>query len=255
MKNEILKILNSQYEALDLMKINDMLELTSAKEYLELQNEIEKLVNEHIVFRTKKEKYILYKNCPNLKVGKLSINKRGSGFLLLEGDDLYINYNNLNGATNGDIVLAETFLYNNETEGKVLKILERNTKNIIGSIYYKNNKPYLKLDDDKKSINIELDHHSTINCVDGTKVLVNTVKELGNNKYLGTVVKIIGHIHDPGVDIKSIAYKYGIFEDFSKETEEQVNKIPTEVLDKHLVNRKDLTNEIILLLMVMTLRI
>ena len=245
MKNEILKILNSQYEALDLMKINDMLELTSAKEYLELQNEIEKLVNEHIVFRTKKEKYILYKNCPNLKVGKLSINKRGSGFLLLEGDDLYINYNNLNGATNGDIVLAETFLYNNETEGKVLKILERNTKNIIGSIYYKNNKPYLKLDDDKKSINIELDHHSTINCVDGTKVLVNTVKELGNNKYLGTVVKIIGHIHDPGVDIKSIAYKYGIFEDFSKETEEQVNKIPTEVLDKHLVNRKDLTNEII----------
>ena len=245
MKNEILKILNSQYEALDLMKINDMLELTSAKEYLELQNEIEKLVNEHIVFRTKKEKYILYKNCPNLKVGKLSINKRGSGFLLLEGDDLYINYNNLNGATNGDIVLAETFLYNNETEGKVLKILERNTKNIIGSIYYKNNKPYLKLDDDKKSINIELDHHSTKNCVDGTKVLVNTVKELGNNKYLGTVVKIIGHIHDPGVDIKSIAYKYGIFEDFSKETEEQVNKIPTEVLDKHLVNRKDLTNEII----------
>lgn len=123
MKNEILKILNSQYEALDLMKINDMLELTSAKEYLELQNEIEKLVNEHIVFRTKKEKYILYKNCPNLKVGKLSINKRGSGFLLLEGDDLYINYNNLNGATNGDIVLAETFLYNNETEGKVLKNL------------------------------------------------------------------------------------------------------------------------------------
>ena len=55
MKNEILKILNSQYEALDLMKINDMLELTSAKEYLELQNEIEKLVNEHIVFRTKKK--------------------------------------------------------------------------------------------------------------------------------------------------------------------------------------------------------
>lgn len=245
MKNEILKVLNNQYEALDLMKINDLLELTTAEEYLELQNEIEKLVSGHIVFRTKKEKYILYKNCPNLKVGKLSINKRGNGFLLLEGDDLYINFNNLNGATNGDIILAETFLYNKEPEGRVLKILERNAKNIIGSIYYINNKPYLKLDDDKNVIKIELDHQSVKNCVDGTKVLVNTVKDLGNNKYLGNVVKVIGHIHDPGVDIKSIAYKYGIFEDFSKETETQVDTIPTEVLDKNLAGRTDLTNETI----------
>ena len=245
MKNEILKVLNNQYEALDLMKINDLLELTTAEEYLELQNEIEKLVSGHIVFRTKKEKYILYKNCPNLKVGKLSINKRGNGFLLLEGDDLYINFNNLNGATNGDIILAETFLYNKEPEGRVLKILERNAKNIIGSVYYINNKPYLKLDDDKNVIKIELDHQSVKNCVDGTKVLVNTVKDLGNNKYLGNVVKVIGHIHDPGVDIKSIAYKYGIFEDFSKETEEQVDTIPTEVLDKNLAGRTDLTNETI----------
>ncbi len=245
MKNEILKVLNNQYEALDLMKINDLLELTTAEEYLELQNEMEKLVSGHIVFRTKKEKYILYKNCPNLKVGKLSINKRGNGFLLLEGDDLYINFNNLNGATNGDIILAETFLYNKEPEGRVLKILERNAKNIIGSVYYINNKPYLKLDDDKNVIKIELDHQSVKNCVDGTKVLVNTVKDLGNNKYLGNVVKVIGHIHDPGVDIKSIAYKYGIFEDFSKETEEQVDTIPTEVLDKNLAGRTDLTNETI----------
>ena len=204
---------------------------------------VENLEKEHVLFKTKKNKYILYDNCPNLKVGKLSINKRGNGFLLLDGDDLYINYNNLNGATNGDTVLAETFLYRNELEGKILKILERDTKNLVGTIYFKNTIPFVQLDDEKKAIQIELDAESTIDCVEGTKILVNTVKSLGNNKYYGRVVKIIGHINDPGVDIKAIAYKYGIFDEFSKESEDQTSKMPIEVSEKELVGRKDLTKE------------
>lgn len=243
MKNEIIKVLKDKYDAQDIMKINDLLNLETAEELSELQIEIDNLINEHILFKTKKNKYILYNNCPNLKVGKLSINKRGNGFLLLDGEDLYINFNNLNDATNGDTVLAETFYYHDELEGKILKILERNTKNLIGTINYKNNKPILKLDDEKKSIQIELDFESTKNCVEGTKVLVNTTKEIGKNKYYGRVVKIIGHINDPGVDIKTIAYKYGIFDEFSKETEIQINNISSSVLEKDLIGRKDLTKE------------
>lgn len=58
--------------------------------------------------KLKKTKYLLMKNCPGLKIGKLSVNKKGFGFLLLEKeDDIYIGKNDMNGAINNDIVLVE----------------------------------------------------------------------------------------------------------------------------------------------------
>ncbi|MDD2207874.1 MAG: RNB domain-containing ribonuclease, partial [Bacilli bacterium] len=245
MKEEIIKFLKLKKDAQDIININDFLNLETADELNKLSEILDKLEREHLIFKTKKNKYMLYENCTNLRVGKLSINKRGNGFLILDGEDLYINFNNLNGATNGDIVLAETFFYRNDFEGKIIKILERNTKNLIGTIYYKKNMPYLKLDDEKKALMIELDLESTKNCVEGTKVLVNTVKTLGNNKYYGKVVKIIGHLNDPGVDIKTVAYKHDIFDEFSSETLEQIENIPGEVSEIDLIGRKDLTNEVI----------
>ncbi|MDD2409273.1 MAG: ribonuclease R [Bacilli bacterium] len=245
MKTEIIKVLNDKKDALDIIVINDLLYLKTSEELKDLQTELDNLIKEHILYKTKKDKYILYKNLSNIKVGRLSINKQGNGFLLLDENDLYINYNNLNNATNGDIVLAETFLYNNKIEGKIIKILERNTNNLIGTIYFKNNEAILKLDDDRKKLDIILDKDSLDNCVDGTKVLINTTKELGNNRYYGRVNKIIGHKDDPTVDIKTIAYKYNFFEEFSKEAINQTNNIPEEVNEKELINRKDLTKEII----------
>ena len=245
MKKQILDALKDKLDALDIITINDLLNLKTSDELKELQIELDKLIKEHIIFKTKKENYILYKNLPNIKVGKLSINKQGNGFVLLEDDDLYINYNNLNNAINGDIVLAETFLYNNKIEGKIVKILERKTKNLIGTIYIKNNEPTLVLDDERKKIEIYLEKDSLNGCVDGTKVIINTTKELGNNKYYGRVTKIIGHKDDPTVDIKTIAYKFGFFEEFSKETIKQTEKIETEVDENELINRTDLTKEII----------
>jgi len=243
MKERIIEVLKDKYDALDIIKINDLLSLTTAGELKKLQDEIIELMNDNIIFKTKKDKYILYANCPNLKVGVLTINKAGNGYLLLPEGDLYINYNNLNKATNGDEILAETFLYNNRLEGKVIRILKRNTKNLVGMVYYKNGVPYLLLDDKKKAITIELDPNTTNNCVEGTKVLVNTVKELPNNRYIGRVVQVIGHINDPGVDIKSIAYKYNIFDEFSKEAEAESLKIPVMVSNKDLSGRRDLTKE------------
>ena len=245
MKQEIINILKNKYDALDLITINDLLNLNTAEQLKELELTLEELVNEFILYKTKKDKYILYDNCKDLKAGKLSINKSGNGYVLLKPEDVYVNYNNLNNAVDGDIVLIELFTYNGNLEGKVLKILQRDTKNIIGEVYYRNKLPYLKLEDDKKKITVELDALSTKDCVEGTKVVVNLIKEKTKNNYIGRVVKIIGHKDDPGVDIKTIAYKYEIYEEFSKETNDQIEDIPTSVDPSDLIGRKDLTNEVI----------
>ena len=108
MKQEILNKLENIHEAKTLIEINDLLGLKTADELRELQETLNKLVEEYLVFYTKKEKYILLKNCPSLKIGQISINKKGFGFVILPNEeDIYIDASNLNNAIHGDIVLCE----------------------------------------------------------------------------------------------------------------------------------------------------
>lgn len=245
MREEILKVLKNKYDALSLLEINDLLNLETADDLNVLNETLESLVKEYIVYKTKKDKYILYDNNPGVKAGKISINKTGNGYLLLEGDDLFISYHNLNNAVDGDTVLVEVILYKGKKEGKVIRILDRDTKNIIGTLFFNKNKAFLELDEKKKKLTIEIDPNTLNGCVEGTKVVVNLVKEKYKNYYIGKIVKVIGHKDDPGVDISSIAYKYKIYEEFSKEAIDMANSLPTEVQNKDLIGRKDLTEEVI----------
>ena len=247
MKDKILEILDDVHEAKSLIEINDMLEFKTAEELRTLDETLEELVRENVVYKTKKDRYILFKNCKNFKIGRLSLNKKGFGFVILDKeDDLYISKEDLNGATHDDIVLAEIIVNGIKKEGRILKILNRNLDTIVGELIKdKMGNFILKLDDSKRDLEIIIDHNSAKDCVEGNKVVVKIEKELGKKKYLAKVDKIIGHKDDPGVDIMSIAYKYNFDPDFGEAVEEELKNIPNEVDPKDLTGRRDLTNEVI----------
>ena len=246
MKEEILKILQNEHQALEAIQINDLLGYKTTLEYKELYETLEKMVEECLVFKTKKDKYILLKNCPRIKMGKLSINKKGFGFLILDQeDDLYIDEKNLNGAIDGDIVICESTTRAIKKEGRVLKIIKRDLKDLVGEIIITDGMKTLKPDDAKKDIKIILDEISTHNCVEGHKVLVHIEKNLGHNKYLGKVLTILGHKDDPGIDILSIAYKHEIYDKYSDAVLKELEDIPNEVNPEDLKNRRDLTSKTI----------
>lgn len=246
MKEKIINVMNDKYEALDVIEINDLLELSTPEDLNRLNNFLNELVNEGIVYKTKKNKYILFKNCPNLKSGVISINKKGFGFLIVpDGEDIYIDKGNINGAINEDKVLVELVNNFGKIEGRVIRVLNRDLNNLIGEVYFYNNKPYVKLDDEKKKIDIKLDTKSTNGIVEGTKVIVSIIKEMSKNKYLGKITTVIGHKDDPGIDIKLVAYKYSIYEEFSNKALIQTDEIPDVVSDNELKGRTDLTQEVI----------
>ena len=246
MKEQVINVLNDRYEALDLIEINDLLNYTTPEELNDLNKSLDELVNENIIYKTKKNKFILFKNCPSLKVGVLSINKKGFGFLIVsDGEDIYIDKSNINNAVNDDKVLIELINNHGKTEGKVLRVLSRDLNNLIGEVYYMNNKPFIKLDDKKKNIDIKLDEKTSRGIVEGTKVIVSVVKEMSRNKYIGKITTVIGHKDDPGIDIKLIAYKHNIYEEFSTKAIEQTDEMPVEVRENDKIGRIDLTNKII----------
>ena len=246
MKEQIINVMSDRYEALDVIEINDLLELTSPEDLSRLNNVLCELEKDGVVYKTKKNKYILFKNCPSLKAGVLSLNKKGFGFLIVkDGEDVYIDRDNINGAVNDDRVLVEIINNHGKTEGRVLRVLSRDLSNLIGEIYFVNNKPFVKLEDKNKKLDIRLDEKSTNGLVEGTKVIVSITKEMSRNKYMGRVTTVIGHKDDPGVDIKLVAYKYNIYEEFSKKALEQTDEIPNVVSDSELKGRTDLTKEVI----------
>ncbi len=246
MREQIINVLNDKYEALDVIEINDLLGLTTPEDLSRLGNDLESLYKDNILYKTKKGKFILFKNCPNLKVGVLSLKKGGFGFLLVPtGEDIYIDKSNINNAVNDDKVLVELVNNYGKIEGKVLRVLNRDLNNLIGEVYYIKDKPYVKLEDKKKNIEIKLDEKASKGVVAGTKVIVTVLKEMSRNKYMGKINTIIGHKDDPGVDIKLIAYKHNIYEEFSSKALEQTDNIPTEVNDKDLIGRTDLTDKMI----------
>ena len=240
MKDKILEYLSNKDKAQSLKDINDYLkcDINSLKE------ELANLISGGIVHETKKSKYILMDYCKSLRVGTLDVAKNGYAFLVNDkySEDIFIARDNLNDAINGDTVLIDMYTRNGKTEGKVLKILKRSVKRVIGEILYVGNMPTLILDDKKIDIEIELENHFH-NLVDGHKVLVELKEQIGPKKFVGLITKIIGHKNDPDIDIMSIAYAHDIELEFSDEVKEEVSKLPSEVLEKDKIGRIDLTKE------------
>ena len=190
-RENILELLKNIHEAKELIEINDLLGLHTAEELKELENTLEELVSEYLVFKTKKDKYILLKNCPGLKIGKFSANKKGFGFVILEKeDDLYISIENVKDAIEGDVVLAEVLSKGFRSEGRIIRVLKRETSDFVGEIIETKKGLGVKLDDSKLSMEIKLDEESLKQCVPGHKVLIELGKQIANKRYHGRIYHI-----------------------------------------------------------------
>ena len=95
--------------SLTIMEINDLLGLTSIEEYQSLENALDSLVSDGILYYSeKKKKYLLLENSHLVK-GNLILNDKGFGFINIGKDskDVYVSRDNINGAIDGDLVLFE----------------------------------------------------------------------------------------------------------------------------------------------------
>lgn len=245
MREEIIELLGKEKRALSASEICDKLNLNTAGELKKLLDDLRILEEGYTVYRSNKDKYMLFENSHLLK-GRLSVNKKGFGFVVVDGrdEDIYIDAKNMNGALNNDLVVVEELKGQNgkKTEGRVVKVLKKENNLIVGEYKIIDGNPHFIPDDKKLRMEIILDNKDLDDLVDGHKIQVSIVKEMGKYKYLGEVVKIIGHKNDPGVDILSIIYDHGINDVFTDEVMEEVNALPSEVLDSDRKGRKDLTD-------------
>lgn len=232
--------------SLTIMELNDLLGLTTIDEYKSLQNTLDEMVSEGILYYSdKKKKYLLLENSHLVK-GTLSLNEKGFGFIIINKDikDVYVNEKNINGAQDGDLVLFEYLNKDKERpEGRIIKTIKRNYEPLVGEVILVDGEYFVK--PDKKGANIYIPRDNLNGAVEGHKVVVTPLKE-GNR--VGKITKIIGHKNDVGVDILSFVYEYNFSPSFPDEVIEELDDIPSylteEEINKELSSgRRDLRSE------------
>ncbi len=251
MEEEVLKILNRERRALGVHEMETFLKLGTAEDLKELLKALNQLEIDTKIYRTKHGNYMLFEDS-NSRVGILSVTSKGTGYVMMEnGEEIKVYEEHLNGAVHKDKVIVNiTDKNSTPMVGDVIRIVERGVKQIVGTVFYKHGKIFVKPDDTKLNKNIRIDVNYHANLVDGHKVIVKLLSPTKDLEYRGEILKVIGHINDPGIDILSIMAKYNINDVFPEEVMKEVSTIPSFVSQEEINARvknpkQDLRGEII----------
>ncbi|MBQ7668825.1 MAG: ribonuclease R [Clostridia bacterium] len=180
--------------------------------------------------------------------GIFESNERGFGFLRPDDDteDIFIPPTFTGGAFDGDRVEVRVTSAGDENrgpEGKVIKILERNNKPIVGKFEKSKNFGFVVPENKKIGQDIFIPKSCFKGAKNGDIVCVEIVKWPERRRSAeGKIVDILGKAGKPGVDILSIMYGYNLSEEFPDEVLAEVNKIPDVVPEKEIKKRRDLRN-------------
>lgn len=248
---QILEFMREEsYKPLTITELEQVFELKDSSEFKQFVRMLNYMEEQGLIVRTRTNRFGVPERM-NLLKGRIHMNAKGFAFFTPETEgigDIYISQVDLNGAMNGDLVLVRLHSTTSGThpEGAVIRIIERGITQTVGT--YIDEKHYgIVISDDKRFLHdIFIPKAASKGAVDGHKVLVQITKYPdGRQSVEGEVIEILGHKNDPGIDILSIIYKYGIPAQFPEEVLEQAEQIPDEIPEEEIARRKDLRDKTI----------
>ena len=145
-----------------------------------------------------------------LVVGKLQGHQKGFGFVIPEEErpDVFIPSSFMNGAMNGDKVVARVTREENggkKCEGEIIRILERGNKTIIGTYEHSQNFGFVVADDKRIYQDIFITKSGRMGAKTGQIVMVEITEwpEKRRNPE-GKIIEVLGDKGDKGIDILTI---------------------------------------------------
>lgn len=175
--------------------------------------------------------------------GQVRVNRRGFGFVDFEHrPSVYISKENLKNIYDRDTIVVQ--VVTDKDEGIVIKVLKRNLERIVGNIYSKRLPVKFIADNLMYENKIVIDNVDDFANLNRHKVLLK-VKSFENEKIQTEIIKVLGYMDDPGVDILAILLENNIRVEWPNDVLEEVKNVPNEVLETDLVNRKNLVDELI----------
>ncbi|MDR3063827.1 MAG: RNB domain-containing ribonuclease, partial [Methanobrevibacter sp.] len=184
-------------------------------------------------------------NAP-IQQGVIHLNSSGNGFIsLTDKDDAqwFVYKDHIANAQNGDTVsFSETGIPSKgDLKDAMVRGIVNHAKDMyVGEFILNKDEKKIVLDDPKFSLEIILDDYTGL--VNGSKVLIK-IDRYEQEKAYATLVKIIGHKSDVGVDVLSVVLDNGVDPDFDIAAMEQAKKITVNISGADRKIRTDLSSK------------
>lgn len=201
------------------------------------------------------------KRLPDSLVGTFSGTDRGFGFVMVEDegiDDIFVPAKATKLAFNGDTVEVEITEApdpsgGRSAEGKITRIIERKTEQVIGEfIPYTDDEiadynlyGYVKAKLKKGPEHIIQIEMNGLNPTRGEIVSVDITHypAYKGEDMRGVVTETIGHKDEPGIEILSIVHKHNIRSEFPDEVLAEAEQVPDQISAADLKGRRDLRGQ------------
>jgi ribonuclease R len=181
--------------------------------------------------------------------GRVIGHRDGFGFVKPEdgGNDLKLSPRQMRQVFDGDQVLVqETNVdFKGRREGKIIEVLERNTKKLVGRFSGQDGFGYLRPENQRitQEIIVAPDPDSTLKYKDGQLVVAELINQPGKKQMpQARVVEVLGDHMAPGMEITVAIHNYDIPHEWPDEVRQEIGDLSAEVEEQAKQNRVDLRN-------------
>ncbi len=259
MNDKIITYLETR-EKVTVNELAEALEMTGAKKFPKLIKEISTLESQGKLRFNDAGMLSLRKKQEKKKevtvTGIFRANKAGFGFLTVDEneDDMFIGRNDVGYTIDGDTVEAvikkpANRLKGTAAEAKIVGIVERSLKTVVGKFILDDEKPkyagYIKSKNQKIQQKIYIKKEPVV--LDGTEIIkvdIDKYPTRGHDYFVGQVRDIVGHQGDVGIDVLEVLESMDIVSDFPDDVLAEANAVPDAPTDKDLIGRVDLRQEV-----------
>ena len=178
--------------------------------------------------------------------GYVDMTRSGAGFVLVDEleDDIYIPKKYMGSSMNGDrvkVVLFDGGRKRRKKEGRIVKVIERATKQFVARLRVLNEIAIAFPDNDALPVEIEINKEDIRDAKDGDMVIVEIVKwpNKPNRAPIGKVKTVLLAHNESDREMQSILINNGFSLTFPDEVMEQVKPISDQISEEEIAKRRD----------------
>ncbi|MDP0561400.1 MAG: ribonuclease R [Candidatus Endonucleobacter sp. (ex Gigantidas childressi)] len=208
-----------------------------------LMYRLKAMIRDGQLLQNRKGAFVLISKLDLIK-GRVQGNKEGYGFLIPDDGqgDLYLSAREMRQVFDGDRALVrESGLdRRGRKEGKIVEVLERNTKQIVGRYFEESGAAYVTPENARIGREVIV-QHGPLMAVSGQYVLLEIIEQPGPRSLpIGLVKEILGDRADAGMEIEVALRTHDIPHVWSDEVKKECERFNAEVLERDKKNRVDL---------------
>lgn len=244
-QNDILRLMQGRaYRPLLLTELMAVLSVPKKKQDTFYET-LEMMLGDGLIVKIRGDRYGLPEKM-NLVTGVLQGHADGYGFVLsgTEGiQDVFIPRRSMMGAMHNDKVVAriEASGRDGKREGRIIRIIERFHKKIVGRFEKGRNFGFIIPTDRKICYDLFIAPKYFHGAKDGDLVVAEITAYPQNSRNPeGEIIKVLGKATTPGIDTEVIIEEYGLPAVFSQEILSEAESLPDEVTTEMMQGRRDL---------------